>query len=181
MKKVCIDPGHGGKDPGATGGTEPQIKESRIVFAISCILAQKLINNGYNPYLTRRGVEYIDLNKRAKIANNLNADLFISIHNNAFSSGSPSGIETLFYPGSKNGQLLAEHIQNSFIINLQRDDRGIKPRDNLAVLRETAMPAVLCEIGFITNNTEKKLLQDDNFQLLAAESIFNGIQKYFKE
>ena len=178
MKKICIDPGHGGRDPGAVA---EGIKEKDINLAIALKLMPLLIGAGHKIILTRSTDEFIDLYNRAECANSAGSDIFISIHNNAADNPNAQGTETLFYKGSIKGEKWARTIQNKLIKKLQRPDRGVKPRDNLIVLKYTAMPAVLIECAFLTNSTERKLLQDIGFQLLIAEGIMEGIEEYFQE
>lgn len=176
--KICIDPGHGGNDPGAISGG---VQEKDINLAIALKLASKLIGAGHKAVLTRCNDEFVELYNRAEYANSINADIFVSIHNNAASNTEVQGTETLFFPGSGKGELLARLVQDELVKKLQRPDRGIKPREKLIVLKCTHMPAILIECGFLTNPVERKLLQDDGFQSLAAEAIAKGIENYIKE
>jgi len=174
---ICIDPGHGGKDPGAASN---EVKEKDINLAISLKLASKLIGAGHKAVLSRCD-EFVELYNRAEYANSIGADIFVSIHNNAAGNTEAQGTETLYYPGSEKGERLARLVQDELVKKLQRPDRGIKPREKLIVLKCTHMPAILIECGFLTNPTERKLLQDDGFQRLAAEAIAEGIEKYIEE
>lgn len=176
--KICIDPGHGGKDPGAVSGG---VQEKDINLAIALKLASKLIGTGHKTILSRRTDRFVALWDRAVHANDMEADIFVSIHNNAAGNTEAQGTETLYYPGSDQGEKLASLVQKELVKKLQRQDRGIKPRNKLIVLKCTSMPAILVECGFLTNPTERKLLQDEGFQQLAAEAIAGGIEKYFKE
>lgn len=175
---VCIDAGHGGKDPGAVA---EEVQEKDINLAIAQILVPILIGTGHKILFSRCNDEFVELYNRAEYANSAGADIFVSIHNNAADNPSAQGAETLFYPGSDQGEKLARFVQDELVKKLQRPDRGIKPRRNLAVLKYTAMPAILVECGFLTNSTERKLLQDSGFQQLAAEGIAEGIEKYSRE
>ena len=176
--KICIDPGHGGADPGAVSGN---VKEKDLNLAIAQKLLLLLYNKGHDIIMTRSNDIAVSLYERANKANNFNADIFVSIHNNAVSDEGVQGTETLFYPGSKQGERLARLVQDELVKKLQRPDRGIKPRRNLVVLKCTTMPAILAECAFLSNPTERKLLQDSGFQHLAAEAIMEGIEAYFTE
>ncbi|AZO95291.1 N-acetylmuramoyl-L-alanine amidase [Halocella sp. SP3-1] len=176
--RICIDAGHGGKDPGAVSDG---VQEKNINLKIALKLSTKLIGAGYKIIMTRDDDVFVPLYERARLANKKNADVFVSIHNNAAGNSAAAGTETLYYPGSVQGEKLAGLVQKELIRKLQRADRGIKERKELVVLSSTAMPAVLVECSFLTNPVERKLLQDEGFQLLAAESIVDGIEKYFQE
>lgn len=177
IMKICIDPGHGGNDSGATSNG---INEKDINLAISKKLAELLVGD-YEISMTRDEDYNIPLMDRAIIANSFGSHIFVSIHNNASKNEGVQGTEVLHYPGSKDGIKLADYILTQMLKMFQRPSRGIKPRDDLSVLQQTEMPAVLIECGFITNSTERKLLQEDCCQLVIAISIKKGIDNYFKE
>lgn len=179
MPYVVIDPGHGGEDPGASGFG---LYEKDVVLQIS-----KKINNHFGQYegvvvsLTRWDDRFISLSDRAKFANDRGADFFISIHNNAADS-SAHGFESFIYTyaGSttaKYQSVIHAHIM-SYLNQYNIRDRGQK-KANFAVLRETAMPAILLENLFITNEKENKLLKDDAFLDGLAESIVSGVADIF--
>lgn len=179
--KICIDPGHGGKDPGAVS---EGVKEKNINLKIAKKLLGRLVQDGHIVQMTREDDSYVSLYQRANIANKFNADIFVSIHNNAADSSEAQGTETLFYPGSIEGEEIAGEVQTELTKLLQRKDRGIKDRADLVVLNSTTMPSILVECGFLTNLTERKLLQDNCFQDLAAIGIAEGIEmweNYIKE
>lgn len=176
--KICIDPGHGGRDSGAVA---EGIKEKDINLAIAQKLLLLLYNKGHDIIMTRSNDIAVSLYERANKANNFNADIFISIHNNAFNNEMPQGTEVLYFSGSLQGEKLANLVQTELVKRLKRPDRGIKSRSDLVVLRYTTMPAILVECAFLTNPAERKLLQDNGFQHLAAEGIAEGIDRYFRE
>lgn len=176
--KICIDPGHGGRDSGAVA---EGIKEKDINLAIAQKLQLKLHNKGYIVKMTREKDEDVSLYQRANTANNFKADIFISIHNNAFNNEMTQGTEVLYFSGSLQGEKLANLVQTELVKRLKRPDRGIKSRSDLVVLRYTTMPAILVECAFLTNPVERKLLKINSFQLLAAEGIAEGIDRYFRE
>ena len=176
--KICIDPGHGGEDPGAN---YEDILEKKINLDIALKLQKLLDEVGHEIVMTREDDIFVELYDRVKIANESSCDILISIHSNAAGDPSAQGTETLHYPDSDQGQKLAELVQDELIMHLQRADRGVKARDDLAVLKGTTMPAILVECGFISNSTERHLLQSAGFQHLIAESIVEAIQNYFEE
>lgn len=188
---VCIDPGHGGADPGAIDGIdktqdddiyedEIYTEESEVVLKVSKTL-KCLLSDSVEVTTTRKRDIFIPLHKRANLANKLPVDLFVSIHANAASNYRAHGIETLYYPTSIEGRELASIIQDRLIIKTGATDRLIKPRKNLYVLKRTNMPAVLIELGFITNPREEHLLNSHSYQYLLAEAICEGIIKYGRD
>lgn len=200
-KTIVVDPGHGGTDPG-TRGTTIGLLEKNVAMDISKNLVSSLRSKGYNVLQTRETDVKIDLTRRAQIANELDADMFVSIHLNSASS-SASGIETLFYPeekrnstndknlaglnpnqklkqNSRNNKELAQIIQKNMIKDLGAVNRGIVERPNLVVLRETMMPAVLVECGFLSNPSEESKMNTDEYKRSVAESIASSIDEYFK-
>lgn len=168
--KIALDAGHGGSDPGAVyKGRQEKEDTLDLTLAVGDILKK----NGIDVYYTRTTDEYETPFKKATDANNSGADLFVSIHRN--SSENPnqySGVETLVY--SDTG-LKAEVARN---INNQLEDAGFKnlgvdERKNLVVLKRTKMPAVLVEVGFI-NNDKDNYLFDEEFDSI-AQAIADGI------
>lgn len=168
--KIALDAGHGGSDPGAVYKGR-QEKEDTLDLTLA--VGDMLKKNGIDVYYTRTTDEYETPFKKATDANNSGADLFVSIHRN--SSENPnqySGVETLVY--SDTG-LKAEVARN---INNQLEDAGFKnlgvdERKNLVVLKRTKMPAVLVEAGFI-NNDKDNYLFDEEFDSI-AQAIADGI------
>lgn len=168
--RIALDAGHGGSDPGAVyKGRQEKDDTLDLTLAVGDILKK----NGIDVYYTRTTDEYETPFKKATDANNSGADLFVSIHRN--SSENPnqySGVETLVY--SDTG-LKAEVARN---INNQLEDAGFKnlgvdERKNLVVLKRTKMPAVLVEAGFI-NNDKDNYLFDEEFDSI-AQAIADGI------
>jgi N-acetylmuramoyl-L-alanine amidase len=174
-KLIVIDPGHGGKDPGAIG-TITRTTESDLVLKTSFMLKKQLEAKGFKVYLTRDKDEYVDLYQRPNIANKLNADLFVSIHINAFSNPKAEGIEVLYADDDKRDSYsFAKIVQGKLITYLNRVDRGVKNRPRLVVLKNTEMPAILTELGFLTNKIEEEMLCSDMYLEKAADAIYNGI------
>lgn len=170
MKTIVIDAGHGGRDPGATGTKHE--KEFALTMALK--LEKRLQGSDVAAVLTRQKDVYLELSRRAQIANNLKADAFISIHANA-SNGSASGTETLYTrPDSKPfAEVLQKHLAQATGLR----DRGVKEK-NLAVTRETKMPAALIEVGFIDNKDDEAKLFDPAFQDKVIEALAKCILEY---
>ena len=175
--RIIIDAGHGGKDPGAVSNG---VQEKAVNIIIAARLYLLLLLAGYNVKLTRSSDEFISLSNRVKMAKDFDADIFVSIHANAFRNDKAEGIES--YYGKKEGSYsLGEHIQNELIYHLGSKDRGIKNGEKYYVLKNSSCPSVLVECGFLTNESERMLLQDEYYQKSLAYSIFFGIKKFIEE
>ncbi len=190
---IVVDPGHGGKDPGAIGTNGTQ--EKNINLAVGLNLADILRGAGANVVLTRTGdylptgenyQELTDLQTRVKIAADKQADLFISIHNNSAANPDAYGTETYYSsknPSSAGSVQLAQAVQDRVIQELagynrgKYENRGVKD-SGFVVVRDTTMPAVLIELGFLTNATEEQLLTNSEYQQKAAMGIYRGILVY---
>lgn len=176
---VVIDPGHGGKEPGATYSGE---KEKNINFDIAVHLKELLVAEGIEVVMTRSDDSAVDLYERSGIANRIKADLLISIHNNAMEDDSFDGTMTLYYPddnGTNKG--LAQIIQEQMLNELGTSDRGVRSRPDLAVLRTSEVPTALVEVAFMTNATDMENLKSEEFRQNAAKAIKDGIVKYLNK
>lgn len=184
MFKIAIDNGHGRNTPGKRTpifpGTNSFIHEWEFNHPTSKKLDEILKQLGFSVLLVSDTEEDTALKERTDKANLFNADLFISIHFNALTGkwGTQSGIETYHYPTSSKGKKVAEYIQKNLIENTSRKNRGVKGA-NFFVLRETKMPSVLVECGFMDNLAEAKLMLNEDYQMKCAESIAMGICEYF--
>ncbi|MEA5579572.1 N-acetylmuramoyl-L-alanine amidase [Anabaena sp. UHCC 0451] len=173
--KVCIDPGHGGTDPGASGKDPFVLNEKDVNLSICLFLKKELEAKGHTVFLTRDKDIAVSLSDRAEFANQKNADIFISVHCNSFANNTAEGIETWIFSGSKSGKKLAEPVQKSLVATFSNHkDRGIKEA-NFQVLRETQMPAILVECEFISNPTQLKFLSDKENHEKIAKAITLGI------
>lgn len=173
-KLIVVDPGHGGSDPGACSDN---VKEKDLTLDISFRLRDLLENGGFDVIMTREEDIYVDTYRRPAMANEVDADLFISVHINSFTNSNPSGLETLCYP-SEEKKKLAIAIQNSMVETLGLLDRGIVAKSGYIVTRETKMPSALAEVGFISNPNDRSLLVTEEFRQKAAEAIYRGIINY---
>lgn len=173
---VVIDAGHGGKDPGTVGNG---LYEKEIVLPISVDVADILRQQGIDVRMTRDTDNFVSLQGRTDYANNINADLFVSIHANAISLSRPdvNGLETYYY---KSGRRLAEVIHWSILNGVNIKNRNIR-RARFYVLRHSTMPAVLVEVGFVTGAEDAPRLKDPNHRRQIAEAIARGIIQYIKE
>lgn len=175
---VVIDPGHGGNDTGAIG--IGGLREIDVVLPISRQVTDILEQNGVQVVMTREYDREVDLEPRTQLANRVNADLFISIHANAIDMTRPdvNGIETYYFQ-SRSGNLLAQYIHNSILQATGAANRGVREA-RFYVLRNTKMPAVLVEVGFVTGAQDAPKLSDQAYQSLMAEAIARGILQYMQ-
>ena len=177
---VVIDPGHGGPDPGAIG--IGGIRETDVVLEVSKIVKSLLSKKGVKVNLTRKNEVDLDLPRRVSFANKVNADIFVSIHANA-SRGKRrdiNGLETFYYRGWR-GRLLAKRIQNQILrVSPGSPDRGVK-QGRYYVIKNTRMPAVLVEIGFLTGRIDARRLEKPSHRKRIAYSIAKGILEYLSK
>ena len=175
MYKICIDPGHGGTDPGAVNGAA---REKDIVLDVGLKLKVLLEKAGYTVVMTREHDVFDTPGEKAKIANNENADLFLSVHCNSYELNTANGTETWYYTGAEDAKKFAECLQGSMVKWLKRNNRGVKSTKKFTVLNSTKMTAALAEIAFVSNEEEKALLENSGFRSRAAYALFEGIQEY---
>jgi uncharacterized protein YjdB len=191
---VFLDPGHGGTDPGATYGI---YRECDLNLAVGKKVQALLLNRGYNVIMSRTTDTTVGLLNRSQMANDDHADIFVSIHTNSSDSASANGIEGYYYLLDPNhlsainasmatnpdrlakSVTLASLIENNMVDYTNATDRGTKGSD-LSVVRESAMPATLVEMGFIGNKDERDKLFSDSYQNTLAKAIADGIDQYFQ-
>lgn len=170
--RICLDPGHGGTDPGAIGAG---VYEKNIVLEVCNYIKNILVANGIEVYMTRSVDKTQSVTEKARYANNTNSDYFISVHCNAATNTSAKGTEILVYNGEQNINKFANTVLNS-LLELGFVNRGIKTRPDLCVLNSTKMPAMLIELAFITNVSDRGILVNKKLQI--ATKICEGIFKY---
>lgn len=176
--KVVIDPGHGGKDNGATGASGKFEKDFTLQVALKVEELAKQ-DPQIEVILTRsedRFLSSID-RERPEIGNQLGADLFISIHGNTYEDSSVSGAETYYY--HEDSLFLAEILQKHIVQTSGFRDRGVKKED-FFVLKDSNMPAALIEMGYLTNQQEENEMLTEDFQYRMASSILDGIKEALK-
>lgn len=160
------------------------MKEKDVNLDISLKLNNLLQEAGYETYMTRVDDSYPELMDRVSLANEIGAEVFVSIHNNAHDNPSIGGTEVLYFPNGYNGDMrdnrtLAQSIHDAIMNEVDTTDRGIIQRPNLVVLKYTEMPAVIVEVAFLTNSNDVKKLKDEDFKWQVAKAIFDGIENYF--
>ncbi len=172
LGKVCINPGHGSLnngrfDPGALG--KSGLREANVNLDIARLLDEYLRKAGWNTLVVQDG----DLADVVRKCNAFKADYFISIHCNAFSHTSARGVETYAYKPGGQGEKIASSIQAELVRSTRSKDRGIKFA-NYYVLKYTLCPAVLAEVGFITNPEEESSLKQAEYKAKIAQAIGLG-------
>lgn len=181
-KIIVVDPGHGGSNPGATANNT---KESDNNLAVGLKLRDKLVQAGATVIMTRDTDRTVapegsslgeELAARVNLAESNHADIFVSIHSNDNPDTSIAGAMT-FYPSGKSSAL-ASKIQDSLITATNATNKGTSPA-TFYVLRNAAMPSTLIEMGFVSNQNEATLLNNDAYRTKISQGIFNGILKYF--
>lgn len=179
---VVIDPGHGNV---AGGTTRYGLVEKEVNLAVALKLQALLEEESIKSYFTRIDDSNPSFASRANLANNTEADFFISIHCNGNNSRSANGTEVLYdekvtYSGFGTKEL-AQICLEEVVKSLGSQNRGLVKGNEIYVVRSTKVPAALVEIGFITNKQEAALLKTEEYQQKAAEGIFNGIMRSFEE
>ena len=196
---ICLDPGHGGKDPGNRDGKQ---QEKRHTLLLAQDMKELLAKEGLKVKMTRDSDAFIELPTRPELARLAKADLFVSLHFNAAdgNGGGARGVETYCltpprqsstnargegggtgaFPGNfydRKNMLLAYQVQKALVKELPVEDRGVR-RARWAVLRSAEMPAVLIEAGFMSHPAEAKKIYDPAFRRQLAQAIVNGVIAY---
>lgn len=183
-KTIVIDPGHGGKDLGTHSAKTPAYQEKELNLVTARILQKYLQKLGYKVLMTRASDAAVDLAERAVFANTCQCDLFVSVHYNSAPSAQAEGVEVYYYLSkekpqrSKASELLAQYVLNGVIEQTQAKARGVR-KGNFAVIRETNMPAILVEGGFLTNENERDKILEIAYRRKLAFGIAQGIEHYF--
>ena len=179
-KRIMIDPGHGGdKDNGAVYGF---VEEDDTNLAIGYLLRCELQRKGHTVIMTRVKDEEVLLSDRTIFANEMQVDLFVSIHCDAYHKDTAQGMTVhVSLNGSKTSRKVAYNIQEALSDRFPKHrNRGMK-ESNFQVLRETKMPAVLVECEFLSNEETRKFLHEPENQLALARAIATGINESYKE
>ena len=195
-KTIIVDAGHGGIDSGAMTDDE-SIKEKDVNLKITMKLKELLEASGAMVILTRNDDTSLykeeegktirqkyneNLKNRKKIIKESSADMFVSIHLNKFEQSKYYGAQTFYPYGKDEDKQLATYIQAELkrVVD-NTNNREIKPRNDLYLLKENEIPSTLIECGFLSNDKEAKLLNDEKYQNEIAWAIYVGIQRYFSE
>lgn len=190
---IVIDPGHGGPDGGAVG--EDGTVEKDVALDVSFYLREYLQQGGANVQMTRltdtdlaaehtKGLsnrKSEDIRNRLTFIQETDPDLFLTIHLNAIPSPKWSGAQTFYYPKYDESKQLAEMIQAEIIRNLENTTREALPIQGVYLLKHAEVPSAIVEIGFLSNEVERELLKDVDYQRQMAASIYQGILRYLTE
>ena len=174
-KRVVIDAGHGGTDAGAIGGG---IQEKAITLDVAKRVETLLKQKGYEVKMTRTNDTYVSLQDRVEISEEYAPDIFVSIHVNSSVKPEITGVETHYY--HQESMALAQTVHSSFASAVQSPNRGLF-KSKFYVINHTTSPAILVEIGFISNCNERTQLAGEKRKQATAKSIADGIQEYFKQ
>lgn len=173
--KIYVDAGHGGTDPGAIGCGG--VRESTITLAVARYLQTELKRQGISVKMSRENNSTKKLATRCSEANNWGANIVISLHCNAYNTQTACGTETYVYKKGSNAEKIANLVQKNLVATLGITNRGVK-EGNLAMVRDTIAPAVLCELAFITNVNDCARVNNATAQKKCAIAICKGICSY---
>ena len=191
---IFLDPGHGGSDSGAVGNG---VREKDLTLSIYNKVSKKLSDLGFSLLTSRNVDKDVGLVERAEQANNVSADMLLSIHFNSGGRGVARGIETYYYQAQADripqinkdnhnnaerldkSRRLAQRVQQNLLYQTGAMDRGVK-RASFVVLRETSIPSILVELGFIDNPWEVSKIKTNEYQEKLADGIVDGIVEYYK-
>jgi len=183
-KILVIDAGHGGKDAGALSWGD-QYYEKNINLAILLQLKELLDKENIKVYYTRTADDKVFLRPRVSLANSVDCDFFISIHCNANEVSWPNGSEVYYYDTEFKG-VKAKDLANLFLdelgktISLKKNEVMIKQDKEIYILHNAAVPAILIEVGYLTNNKDMEYLSKEENRKAIAQGIFNGIMKAYE-
>ena len=184
-KIIAIDAGHGGGDPGAIGITGTAEKEINLILAKKTETLLKA--KGAMVVMTRADdsvysdIKKEELDHRAELVKKKDAELFLSIQCNAVPNPALRGAQTFYYPGSENGEILAKCIQNRFIKTLKNTDREALTLSSAYIMSRLDIPAIMVEVGFLSNAEEEALLKDDAYREKVVAAIYGGIVDYYEK
>lgn len=172
-KTIVLDPGHGGSDQGASSNTQKKSLEKVYTLKTAQELKTLLEKEGAHVKMTRETDEYVTLDER-----NLKGDAFISIHNDSLKSQKANGSTVYWF--KKNQKALAETLNASIQKKALLSDRGAR-QQNYQVLRQTNVPAVLLELGYISNPTDENMIRDELHRKIVEQAVVDGLRSYFAE
>ncbi len=182
---IVVDAGHGGTDLGARGKT-PYCEEKKLCLQTARLVKQYLNQLGYRVIMTRNADAAVSLQQRVAIADQANADLFVSLHFNSSRNPTAHGIEIFFCDSKEeksranSSRKLADSILSRVLRRTLATSRGVK-KGNFYVIRETSIPAVLLEGGFISNPTERSFLKTREYQEKIARGVADGVDVFMKK
>ncbi len=173
-KVIVVDAGHGGKDAGAM---RDGIMEKHLNLSVALKLRNELQARGYVVYMTRSTDAFLSLKDITQVAASYNPTIFISVHHNSSNSSGIYGLETYYYHGFSLG--LAQAVHAKQVQSLAVVDRGVR-RNQFYVINHTSVPSILCELGYVSNPNELRVLNTELRQRQQAKAIADGVDAYFK-
>jgi len=172
FRTVVIDAGHGGHDNGGQWG---KVYEKHLALDTSTRLENILKRMGYQTVMTRRSDYFVSLPQRVAIGNRYKNAIFVSLHFNYTWKEHVCGLETFYY--SSEGQRLAQYVQRSLVRQTRTVDRNAKYA-RYYVIRNSTLPAILVEGGFVSNERERERMKSGDFREAIARGVADGIQRY---
>ena len=173
---IVIDAGHGGHDRGGMPGQ--RVPEKEYALDVARRLDGALRRSGFRTVMTRKGDYFVPLSDRSNISNAQANAVFVSIHFNGAPNYDASGIEMYFYRG-RDSATLADRIYRKVIASTGSPGRWVRPRP-LYVLRHSRFPAVLCELGFLTNRDEARRIATSSYRQRLAEAVASAITARYR-
>lgn len=185
LSHIILDPGHGGDDQGAKSQTKPFYSEKNFNLVTARFVQQQLKQKGYTPTLTREKDLFVSLMDRAALPQLCHQDIFVSIHFNSAPSTQAEGVEVFYYRDenhparTQTSKLLAETVLKYIVKETGAKSRGVK-HGNYYVIRETDVPAILIEGGFLTHPEELTKIKDPSYLKKLAWGITQGVDAYLQ-
>lgn len=184
-KIIAVDAGHGGADPGAVGLSGTLEKDVNLSLAkkAETLLTEKgaIVVMTRNDDHVYSDIKKEELDHRADLIKKNNAKLFLSIQCNAVPNNELRGAQTFYYPDSEKGKQLAEAIQNRFIKTLKNTDREALTLSSAYIMSKLDIPAIMVEVGFLSNAEEEQLLNNEAYQEKITAAIYGGIIDYYEK
>ncbi len=183
---ILIDAGHGGNDPGACNGSaQEKVFNLNIALYLYDLLSER---EDIEVFLSRDDDQYLDREDRLAVANKIQPDFIVSVHNNSLENKSYTGTMVLYYNNPTESQYgditskeCAQIVVNKLVEALDTVNRGVVSREDLHILSKTPCPSILCEICFVSNDAELERLKTKAFQKSAAEAIYEGVLEILEE
>ncbi|EJE17411.1 N-acetylmuramoyl-L-alanine amidase [Staphylococcus epidermidis] len=170
-KTIVLDPGHGGSDQGASSSTPSKSLEKNYTLKTAKELKKLLNKEGAHVKMTRSNDKYVSLDDR-----NIKGDAFISIHNDALDSSNANGVTVYWFKDKQ--ESLAQTLNSAIQKKTLLTNRGSR-QQNYQVLRQTDIPAVLLELGYISNPTDESMINDQLHRQVVEQAIVDGLKQYF--
>ena len=169
-----VDAGHGGKDQGAS---RSGVLEKNLNLKVALMLRDALKARGFQVYMTRDSDKFVPLPEISNYANSVNPALFVSVHHNASTNPALHGIETYYY--TAHSRPFADKVHRKLVNSVSAQDRNVR-RAMFYVVHHTRAPAILCEVGYVSNSWELGQLQTQERQQRTVNAIAEGVVEYLR-